>query len=629
MNLENTEIPSKTIRMSINPSKIIEILIWFVFVIGLLVKCTYFQFSTSINDKPYFSVYNSGMFVASIATTLILAAIVLLLFNKKRLLVLCITDILMTLLLLADTLYFRYYYNAITIPVLYQIGLVSSVTDSARSLFKVQDLIFAVDFPLFLGGLRLLRRFTAGKPLRLHPVKRLAAAVIVLCISFGLFQYAYGKASPDIYDYDNNYVINELGITYFHYYDIKRHVTERFFTDHNLKAQEKAEIDSYFEQKQTNDNQYRGIAKGKNLIIIQMEAIQQFVINAEFNGQAITPNLNKFINDSVYLDNFYYQVGTGNTSDAEFLVNNSLYPLRDGSVYFRNPSNTYESLPKALKKQGYASYVFHAYKPSFWNRTEMYKSVGFDRFFSSNDFIQDDIIGWGLSDQSFFSQSLPKIDPAKPFYGFFITLSSHHPFSYFEDYEGFDVGEYKGTITGNYVKAAHYLDQAIGQFLDNLKKSGLYDNSVIVIYGDHHAILKDQEDMLEDLTGFKFSEYNWVREHKTPCFIRVPGMDKTGVDSTICGQIDILPTLANLMGFDVPRAMGKDIFNTRQGYAVLRDASVITEDFTYVSSDDIVYGKDGQPLDKSRYEADIRKYQHGLEISDIIIQKNALKYYNK
>lgn len=628
--MEKTVIQTKSVKIAINTSYMVEVFLWLVFILGLLLKCAHFQFSSKLNERPYFSAFNNTMFLATFTSLLLVIAFILLFFNKKRLLALFIADMLLSILLLADTLYFRYYYNAITIPVLYQIGLVSSITESVKSLFKVGDLIFAVNIPLYITGLSLLKRLPSGSLAGINPVKRIISVIIVICVSFGLFQFSYGKASPGLFPYDNNNVIDNLGIFYFHYLDIKTQVQEKFFTNHTLNVGERNELNSFFNTGMASGDKYKGIAKGKNLIIVQMEAIQQFVINAKFNGQVITPNLNKFINDSAYLENFFYQVGTGNTSDAEFLVNNSLYPLRDGAVYFKYPANTYESLPRLLKQQGYASYAFHAYKPSFWNRTEMYKAVGFDKFISAGDYTEDDMLGWGLSDKSFFRQSLPKIDASKPFYSFFITLSSHHPFNSFTDFEGFDVGEYDGTMAGNYAKAANYVDQAIGEFFDDLKRRGLYDNSIIVIYGDHHAVLKDQADVLKDLIGFNFTEYNWTKLQKTPCFIRFPGMEEKGVNSTICGQIDLLPTIANLMDFDAPHALGKDIFNISKesGYVVLRNSSVITDKYTYVDADNMVYGSDGQALDMSLYEDDIMKHQKELEISDIILQKNALKLIN-
>ena len=192
-----------------------------------------------------------------------------------------------------------------------------------------------------------------------------------------------------------------------------------------------------------------------------------------------------------------------------------------------------------------------------------------------------------------------------------------------------DVGKYEDTFIGDYLKGASYVDKAIGAFFEDLKRRGLYDNSVIVIYGDHYAIPMDQSDALKDIIGYKDSTLNWLKLQKTPCFIRFPGMDNTGVHKITAGEIDILPTIANLMGFDAPHAIGKDLFNTEKGYAVLRSSTVITDDFIYSNADGKVYGKDGKELKKEDYIEKIKGYQKQLDISDLIIKKNAFKPSNE
>jgi phosphoglycerol transferase MdoB-like AlkP superfamily enzyme len=485
----------------------------------------------------------------------------------------------------------------------------------------------------------LKRKNKIRRPSPIKLIIRVISTALILCICIGVSHYACRNTITDTNDTEfnissgNNKIIANYGLLYFHYYDIKGTIVEHFFTDRSLNDEEKQKLDEFFAEKRASSKgssaKYKGIAEGKNLIVIQMEAIQQFLINTEYNGKEITPNLNKFINDSIYFDNFFYQVGAGNTSDAEFLTNNSLYPLKEGAVYFKYPYNTYESLPNILNSKGYNTYVFHANKPSYWNRNEMYKSVGFKNFISSSKFTQDDVIGWGLNDKSMFKQSLDKIDTSKPFYTFYITLSSHHPYSYFSDFDNFDVTGCNNEMAANYMKAANYVDEAIGEFFDMLKTKGLYDNSVIVIYGDHHAVMKDQTDVLTELTGFRFTDYNWTMQQKTPCFIHFPGMDKKGVNNIVCGEIDILPTIANLMGFEVPHAIGKDILNAENGYAVLRDSSVITDEFAFIASEEKVYDNNGNPTSLDKYESVIADYQHELDISEIILKKNALKYYKQ
>lgn len=602
-----------------------EIIFWLVFMAAIFVKCFYFQFSTRLNVRPFLKSFNINMLLATCTSILLIVVFTILVSNRKRLVLLICINVLFSLLLFADTIYYRYYYNAISVPVLYQIGLVGSLKESIIDLLKIKDLIFIIDIPLIITGMILFKRKLLFNVRKVNLINKLIASAVIFAISFGIFQWTYSKSSPGIFPYDNNYVTNNLGILYFHYYDTKKFAKEHFLTDNTLSEEEQALIDEYYKSRKSGGEKYKDIAKGKNLIVVQLEAVQQFVINRKFNGKEITPNLNKFINDSAYFDNFHFQVGGGNTSDAEFLSNTSFYPMHEGSVYFRFPTNYYESTAKILKKKGYMSYVSHANYPSFWNRTEMYKSLGFDKFFNSTNLVIDEYLGWGLSDKSFLRQTLEKIDTSKPFYGFFITLSSHYPFNYFENYHGFDVGKYEDTFIGNYIKGVSYTDEAIGEFLDDLKKRGLYDNSVIVIYGDHAAVPKDQSDILKEVIGYTENDFNWLKLQKNPCFIRFPGMDNTGIQKITCGQIDIQPTLANLMGFSAPNALGKDLFNTEKGYAVLRSSSVVTDDFVYTNANGKVYDNAGKELDKNDYWDIIKEYQNQLDISDLIIKKNAFK----
>ena len=403
--------------------------------------------------------------------------------------------------------------------------------------------------------------------------------------------------------------------------------------DDILTNEDKAAITELYKNKNSKPtgNKLNGVAKGKNLIVVQMEAIQHFVINRKIEGKEITPNLNKLIKDCLYFDNIYYQVSGGNTSDAEFLINTSMYPAKEGSVYHRFPENTYYSLASIMKEKGYDTYSLHGFEKYFWNRNEMYKALKFDTFYSQEDFVLDDFAGWDgqtLSDSSFFRQSLDKIDVSKPFYSFFITLSSHHPFNYFEDCDFF-VGEFEGTFIGNYLKAANYLDKCIGEFIDNLKQRGLYDNSLLVLYGDHSAVPKIESDGLMQLLGIEYNNPDWTKLQKVPVIIHYPQQEESEVISTIGGQIDILPTIANLMDFDVPYALGKDLINNDENYAILRNGSVVTKDFIYLSDLKEVYDyTSGKPMNMNLYTEEIKSYINELNISDTIINKNAFKYWS-
>lgn len=612
--------------MLLSRKTFIEAFLWVASICGVMLKAICFQFSSGISEMPLFSHMNINMYISLFASCILFFSAILVLFNRWRLYILIAADTAVSLLLLADLLYFRYFQTPMTVTVLNQLRLVGAVGGSIKSLFKPVDLIFAADLPILCIGIIALKFRVRGGIMRIKPIFKVCAVLLLFTCGYQLSNFAYAKSSQGTFLYDNKYVVNNLGIFYFHYYDTDRYIKENYIEDRTLKAEEKSQIESFFASNRDTGTKLEGAAAGKNLIVIQLEAIQQFLINAKCNGREITPNLNRFIHDSVYFNNFYSQIGAGNTSDAEFLANTSLYPLTDSSVYFRFSGNTFDSICCKLNEKKYSSFAFHANYPSFWNRMEMYRALGFDQFISSRDFRMDDLLGWGLSDKSFFSQSLDLSDVAGPVYSFMITLTSHHPYNFFNTGEGFDTGSLEGTISGNYVKAANYVDEAVGDLLYELKRRGLYNNSVIVMYGDHYAFPKDQNKSYSDLTGYTFSEYNWIRFQRVPCFIRFPGMKSSGVNRTVCGQLDLFPTLANLMGFEAPYAIGHDIFNNENGHAVLRNSSVITKDFTYISAEDKVYDNKGRPVDKSLYEAEIEKYRYELQISDLILHKDALKY---
>ncbi|NLY42909.1 MAG: LTA synthase family protein [Clostridiaceae bacterium] len=599
-----------------------ECFYWLLFIASIMVKCFYFQYTTKVNTLPFDKPLNVNMLKSSFAVIIIISSIIFFLFNRKRILVVMVADLFLSWLLIADTIYFRYYSNAITVPVLYQVGLIGPITESIKTLFKVKDVVYVLDLPVMIAGFIFLNK-KGIEDIRI-PIRALAMIVLVVLSTLQV-RWVYNRAENVKFAYDNNFVIENMGILYFHGFDIKRFVKENFFEDRTLTEAEKNEIDNFYKEKKPVGDRLRGSEKGKNLIIVQVEALQGFVMNRTINGKEITPNLNRLARNSYYFDRIYHQVAGGNTSDAEFLTNVSLHPAKEGAVYFRYPNNHYESLPKVLKAKGYDTYVFHGFRPSFWNRTVMYKALGFDTYMSLDDYVVDEKVGWAISDASFFRQSLDRIDMSKPFYGFFITLSSHHPYDAFINYD-FDVGEYEGTQLGNFLKAANYVDKCIGDLVQQLKDRGIYENTLLVIYGDHSALFEDQVADLTKFLGFEYSELEWTKIQKVPLLIHSSGIKDTEPIHVTGGEIDILPTIANLMDFEVPFALGKDLLNTDRGYAVLRNGSVVMDDVIYLSKTDEIYSLEtGQPVEDEGYRQEIERLRKELDISDIILQKNALK----
>lgn len=342
-----------------------------------------------------------------------------------------------------------------------------------------------------------------------------------------------------------------------------------------------------------------GIAEGRNLILIQMEALQNFVINTEYEGQEITPVLNKLISDksTLYFDRYYMQIAAGNTSDAEFATNNSLYGTVKSYTYEIYKNNTFRGLPVLLKGKGYDTIAMHGYDGSYWSRNVMYPAQGFDTFLDDKFYEPTAVHGWGIIDEEFFRQSvdyLKNIDG--PFYGFMVSLSNHTPFKMEEKYCRIELAEkHLNTRFGNYLNSVAYSDYALGVFIDELKKAGIYENSVIAVYGDHFGLAQNDEDNEELMTEFLRKPYRFDEMANIPLIIHIPGSDINRTISVAGGQLDFLPTIAYLMGFESLDTMylGQNLIKADKGFVIQSRyapaGSFIMDDIIYFMSVDGVF----------------------------------------
>jgi lipoteichoic acid synthase len=342
-----------------------------------------------------------------------------------------------------------------------------------------------------------------------------------------------------------------------------------------------------------------GSGEGYNLIVIQAESLQNFVIGRKYLGAEITPNLNKLAGSGIYFDNIYDQTGDGNSSDATLLANGSLYPARRGAAAFLYAENDFDALPKVLEEHGYETATMHANARSFWNSLQFEHALGFGKQFYEKDFVITERIGWGLSDRAFFSQCTEKIKKmSHPSYAFLRTLTTHAPFSYVtKNDDGFPLRNLEGTLMGDYIRSMHYLDSAIGDFLEELSKASLLSRTVIVIYGDHRARLP-----VADLKSIGVEDLR--EENKIPLIISIPHRHRQEACHTIGGLVDVTPTLCNILGIDISGKffLGKDLGNNGPGYAIFRDGSFISPDGTI----------------------DAARAREELKLNDLILEKNVL-----
>src|SRR5699024_10890419 len=179
------------------------------------------------------------------------------------------------------------------------------------------------------------------------------------------------------------------------------------------------------------------------------------------------------------------------SSDSEFLVENSLYPLSRGAVFFTNGQNEYNGLSELLKEAGYYSAVFHANNKSLWNRDQMYDSLRVDDFFDIDSFevTQENSVGWGLKHKEYFAQSIKHVGSlGTTCYGKSITLTHHFPLDLADENQFIDPYDSNSATLNNYFPTVRYTDEALEQFFEQLKQADLYEDSIIVIMGDHYGI---------------------------------------------------------------------------------------------------------------------------------------------
>ena len=535
---------------------------------------------------------------------------------------------LFSVIMIANTLFYKFYDDIMTLPILLQMDNTGGLGSSVMNLIDFKVLFLIMNLPILMVANRRLKDSTKGTP---HFYKKYFISMIgAYLLTFGL-SYLSGLPMFNV-PYNREVMIKTLGIYQYGLYDIYLSLTTPI--DYALaENNEFIEVSNYVKSNQINPNsELFGVAKDQNIIVISLESLQEFAINLEVNGEEVTPFLNQFIQECYYFDNFYQQTSQGKTSDAEFITENSLYAADRGSAFYAKSQNQYESLASIFKGQGYYTAVFHANEKEFWNRETMYEALGFDHFFDESAFLvnEENSFGWGLTDEAFFEQTLDYLKGLpQPFYAKLLTLTNHYPFEIPEQYQYISPGETNNEIVNHYITTVRYLDEALKSFITNLKESGLYDNTIIVMYGDHYGL---SESYYEDLAILLQEEEITLNRHldlqRVPFIIHLPNQEEGEVVSTVSGQIDMKPTLLNLVGLPVNAYInfGQDLFAAdRRELIVLRDGSFIGSEYRYADST-CLRSDSGELVDQSFCESLEKVAVQDLYYSDLILNKDLLRF---
>ncbi|MBQ3408228.1 MAG: LTA synthase family protein [Clostridia bacterium] len=601
--------------------------------VALFYKLTIYKFDN----------YNISILSKTFIYSMFIVSFLFIFKNKARFTFGTILNVFVSILLFADNIYYNYSTSLISVSQISNLQYSEQITTALKDLLSYSHILYFID--IFIMIIMLISRY-----LKIEKIKSKSWKPAIVYASIMLA--VYGSTIPSYVEAAQGYRYNkkmqlEYGTVYtFHFLDVKSNInlkkTAKYATKDDVMA-EYNELKNMYNQNYENDvYNLKGIAEGKNVIVLQLESFQNFLLFKEINGKEITPNLNKFMKENIYFSNMMIQ-SYSTTADSEHSTMTSLYPLENGMAFAQYSSNKYDDFYKIYKNAGYYTIYMHGNESSFWNRRNVYGHLDIDELDFLEDFDQDSkLINNWLSDESLFEQAVPKLQSAieengKLFFASIIAASSHNAFDLpglenKYDYVDIDVGEYKDTYFGNYLEAVNYTDKQFGMFIEKLKESGLYDDIVIVVFGDHYGMQMYNYEML-DFIEEKDHRYDTVEVEinyiNVPFGIRIPGVEHMEISKTI-SKLDIKPTLCFLTGLEDGFSIGTSVFGDKD-FVCLNNGIIVTNDYYY--NGNWFYRENGEQIDLENIDSELKQkldyyiqcMDKEITISNSVILNNLLK----
>ena len=591
-------------------------------------------------------------------------------------------DILFSALCMINSVYYTFYTSFASVSMLSLTQYIASVGDAVvENVLQLKDIVYIFS-PIILIAVHIkLKKSKYYKKVEVKSERRrktirtlIGGAVITVLFLVMLSPLDISRFAKQ---WNREYVVMKFGIYVYQFNDIITSVQPKI---NSLFGYDKAnkEVTEYYKNKEKSaDNKYTGIFKDKNVLVIHAESIQRNLFDMSFNGQDVVPNLKRIASEGMYFSNYYPQVSVGTSSDSELTFTTSLMPTQSGTAFVSYFDRTYNSIPNLMNDMGYFTFSMHANNADFWNRRAMYEHLGYQKFYSKSDYkvTTENTIGLGLSDKEFFKQSMPKLtkinEKYDKWYGLMIMLSNHTPFSDVEHYGNYEVNM-KETVTkedgtteevvhpylegrklGNYIKSAHYADEALGELFQELDENGLLDNTVVVIYGDHDARLprkeydymynynKETDSKLDkDDPNYKeYDSYQYELGRKVPFIIWTKDMVGTDLNmevKDVMGMYDAMPTLGNMLGFYNKYQLGHDIFDIKSdNIVVFPTGNWVTNKVYYDSQKEEYLSLDGSAISEeeiiknNKYTTELLNISNDVIVYDLVAktkdENNVLK----
>ncbi len=568
--------------------------------------------------------------------------------RKRRFIFLLILTIIFAIISAGNSIYYTNFRSFMSISMLSTASQLGGVMDAVtKNIMEAKDLLFLWSIPALIVCYILIKKrtkdYTTQEQEKKHRRRTgwgtFGVGIAVLGISATLFTGTdYSRLKKQ---WNREYVLATFGMYTYHISDAVSCANAQLNIMFGYGESEDL-FNKFYDNKtveevsaQVKKNKYSNMFAGKNLLFIHAESVQGFTLGTYINGKELTPTINKLAREGLYFTNFYAQESVGTTSDTEFTLSTSLMPASSGTVAINYWDRDYTTTQKLLKSMGYYVFSMHGNNGSYWNRLNVHKSYGYDKFFNSTtDFNVDETIGLGLSDKSMFRQAIPKIkeinEKNSKWMGEMLMLTNHTPFTDIERVSDYKVDfKYKkyneqtglydevsapfleGRKLGSYFKSVHYADEAINQFLEDMDKEGMLDNTVVVLYGDHDAKIKEEEfeyyynyDPFTDKVrssgdpGYiPVDPFYYNINRKVPLIIwsKAGGYEPQQIDK-VMGMYDIQPTLGNMMGFENKYALGHDIFSIgddEENVVIFPNGNYVTDKVYYDNQKDTYYDLEG------------------------------------
>ena len=570
----------------------------------------------------------------------IIMTIPMLLKGKLRIWITLLTDLLVSILLFINELYFSYSSNLVSVSQISNLQYGREISIALPNLIHIWHFLYFADIILLL----IFYLYNRKKVLKISKwfyIPGIIYAIIMVMWTNKINNTWIVKAQE--HQFNKIKQIEFSSIYGYHFLDIKYNINMK----KNVKYKNKNDMmKAYDELMLSYDENYpieynlRGLGADKNVVIVQLESVQNFVVNREINGKEITPNFNKFLKENIQFTNMQNQ-SYSTTADSEFTEMNSIYPLENGMSFAQYSANDYNNIYSNYKKSDYITTYIHGNEGSFWNRVAVYSrlpidNLHFDELFDENT----ERISNFISDEQVYRKIVEEMQNYDgKFFVNIVAASSHTAFDLpgIEDREhkiSIDVGDkYRDTYFGHYLEAMNYVDYAFGVFVDELKKAGLYDDTVILIYGDHAGLQMYNPEMQEYIKEAKPALNDiqtQINYSNILCGLKIPDVKHMEINKPK-SKIDIKPTMMEICGIEDEFSLGRSMFSSKD-FVCINNGKIITE--KYFFDGDWYLIENGEKLDlENMPEEEMQKlkyYEECLQKElDISLSINILNLLKK